>query len=443
MAETGNAVSRVGSPQSAYSDAQILAMEAVRHSSTIEVASGRPPWREAQERAYHRQLDEWPGTLSRSSGGGFQQATSSHSPLFYALASPAYLATESLSVPSQVTAIRLFTCLLAALTALFAYLTMRELMPQRQWAAVLAGLFVAFQPMFGFIGGAINNDNGINTAAALITYLLIRGLRRGLTWRLALALGAVLAIAPIIKGTGYFFYPVAAVALLGMLLRGRDRRVVLSLVVVAVTGIACIIAWGLIAPTFGRTVITAPSGNDATADILAVRDPIGYVAYVWQLFFPPIFGMVNIYAQRLPFVSIYVVRGWGAFGWYAIVFPLWMTAVISVVLGVVTAMMVKAMWHFRALARRFGWEALVLFAIPIGVFLGVEAVYASNIPRPGPVAEQGRYIFPAAVSLAAGTVVACFAFGRRYALQIGTVLLVALIGLSLYSRVLEIAGFYT
>ena len=46
------------------------------------------------------------------------------------------------------------------------------------------GLLVAFQPMFGFISGAINNDNGVNAAAAAIAYLLIRGLRRGLTWRL-------------------------------------------------------------------------------------------------------------------------------------------------------------------------------------------------------------------------------------------------------------------
>ena len=44
-----------------------------------------------------------------------------------------------------------------------------------------AGLLVAFHPMFGFISGAVNNDNGINAAAALALYLVIRALRRGLT----------------------------------------------------------------------------------------------------------------------------------------------------------------------------------------------------------------------------------------------------------------------
>ena len=108
---------------------------------------------------------------------------------------------------------------------MFAFLIVRELMPRQPWAAVAAGLLVAFQPMFGFMGGAINNDNGVNAAAAAIAYLLIRGLRRGLTWRLGLALGAALAIAPLLKGTGYFLYPGRrARRCSGCSSAGRDRR---------------------------------------------------------------------------------------------------------------------------------------------------------------------------------------------------------------------------
>ena len=78
--------------------------------------------------------------------------------------------------------------------------------------------------MFSFIAGAVNNDNGINAAAALSLYLLIRGLRRGLSWRLALALGATLAITPLMKKTGYEIYPPAAVGVLGLLWRNRRLR---------------------------------------------------------------------------------------------------------------------------------------------------------------------------------------------------------------------------
>ena len=93
-----------------------------------------------------------------------------------------------------------------------------------RFAAVAAGLLVAFHPMFGFMAGAVNNDNGINAAAALTLYLLIRALRRGLSWRLALGLGATLAVAPLMKKTGYEIYPPAALGILGLLWRNHRVR---------------------------------------------------------------------------------------------------------------------------------------------------------------------------------------------------------------------------
>src|SRR5262249_9812038 len=145
-------------------------------------------------------------------------------------------------------------------------------------------------------------------------------------------LGAATAIAPLLKGTAYFVYPVVALALLGMLLRGRDRRTLVGIGAVVAAGLACIVAWALIAPTFGRSLVTAPGGNDATQGVLAVHDPIAYLSYLWQLFFPTLPGMTNIYNERIPFVSIYIVRGWGAFGWYAILFPTWMTVAITAIM---------------------------------------------------------------------------------------------------------------
>ena len=118
-----------------------------------------------------------------------------------------------------------------------------------------------------------------------------------------------------------------------------------------------------------------------------------------------------------------VLQSW----WLTTLFVAVMVSVASVTAG-------------RRLARGRRW---VLAAIPVCVFLGVEAFYASAVPRPGPVAEQGRYIFPAAVSLASIATFACFAFGRRHAPVLATVFAVALIGLSLYARVLELSGFYS
>jgi 4-amino-4-deoxy-L-arabinose transferase-like glycosyltransferase len=340
---------------------------------------------------------------------------------------------------------RLMSCALGALVALFAFLILRELLPRQPWAAVVGGLVVAFQPMFGFISGGINNDNGVNAAAAAIAYLVIRGLRRGLTWRLGLALGAALALAPLLKGTGYFLFPAAAIGILGMLIRGRDRRTLIGIAAVIGALVAGTALWAGIAPLFGRTLLTAPSGNNATEGVLAASDPIGYLSYVWQLFLPPIpgTGMENIYPQRVPAFTIYIMRGWGAFGWYAILFPDWLFVLIGLVVAGFAVLGVVALVRLRGPLASLRWEILVLLAVPACVFLGVEAVYATDSPGRGAVAEQGRYIFPAIAALSALAVGACFAFGRRLALPLATVMLVGVIGLSIFGRFTEMAGFFS
>ena len=76
------------------------------------------------------------------------------------------------------------SAVMAGLTAMLAMLIVLELLPGRRGLAVAGGLLIAFQPMFSFIGGAVNNDNGVNLLAALTLYLAIRSLRRGMTWQL-------------------------------------------------------------------------------------------------------------------------------------------------------------------------------------------------------------------------------------------------------------------
>ena len=105
-------------------------------------------------------------------------------PLYYAALAPAYLATKRQSIWSRFTAMRLVSALFGGIAAAFVYLLVAELVPRPRWPAVAAGLFVAFQPMFAFISGVINNDaGGERRSARLALYLAVRALRRGLTTR--------------------------------------------------------------------------------------------------------------------------------------------------------------------------------------------------------------------------------------------------------------------
>src|SRR6202022_2374161 len=143
--------------------------------------------------------------------------------LYYGAVAPAY-ALAGRSTFSQLALMRLASGLIGALTVLFTFMLARELAPGRPWLAVLAALLVAYQPMYGFISGIVNNDVGVNAGAAALELLLIRMLRRGITVPWGLLTGAVLVALPIVKGTGLSLYPVAALVFLATLWRHHSRR---------------------------------------------------------------------------------------------------------------------------------------------------------------------------------------------------------------------------
>ena len=84
---------------------------------------------------------------------------------------------------------RLLSALIAGLTVAFTFLFLRELLPDSPWAWTVGALAVAFQPLFGFIGGGVTPDNLLFAASAALIWLLARAFRVGLTPRLGAAIG--------------------------------------------------------------------------------------------------------------------------------------------------------------------------------------------------------------------------------------------------------------
>jgi hypothetical protein len=446
FAETGHAPAKTADSRPPYSTDQVLALDAVDTYSQVSLTDARPPWLGLQQRQWQRLRASTPHPADN--GGGVTTAGSPHQPAYYALLAPAYEAVRSQSTFSQMTAMRLTSALLGALVALCAFGIVRELLPRQPVAALAAGLLVAFHPMFGFISGAINNDNGINAAAALSLYLLIRGLRRGLTWRVALALGATLAIAPFMKETGYEIYPAAAVGLAGMAWR-RHRRSDLPAWVALAGGLLAVRGvWSLLQPVFYPTVAghsTGSGGVAATSALsLAEHMPGRFLVYLWEIFLPPLGFMGSLFPGGWPFKSIYVVRGWGAFGWYAWIFPNWVYTVIILAMAIVGLLAISTAVRERFALRIRAFEVAVIALFPVCVLVAVEAAFFS--PNGGGrtvVAEQGRYIFPAIAALAAIAVAGTFGLGRRWHATLATTLVVAMIGLSYASQLLTLGSFYT
>jgi Predicted membrane protein (DUF2142) len=443
LAEHGETPDRQQSDRPPFSSRHSAALDATSTYSVVGLGDARPPWLAADEARYEQLLDARP--TAEDDGGGFLFSTSSHLPGYYGLTFPAYLVADGGSTFTELTWMRLLTALLAGAAALCAFLTVRELAPSRPWLAVAAGLLVAFHPMASFMSGVVNNDAGVNAAAALLVFLLVRGLRRGLTVPLGLALGATLALLPAMKATGTALYPAAAVGILGMVWRRHGRADLAPYGALAGAALGAlvlrrVVTSALEAPSVaaGQTAGSASVGGTVSR---ILEQPDVYASYTWQMFLPRLPFMNDLHVQKWPAFDVFIEGGWAAFGWLVVRFPQWIYLVIAAVSLAMAGLCVAAVLRQRSAARRLGWELAVLVVALAGVVAGVEGAYFTGSPRPVP-AEQGRYVFTALVPLAAIAVGGTLAFRDRVALVLASALAVAAIALGFASQVLSLSRFF-
>jgi 4-amino-4-deoxy-L-arabinose transferase-like glycosyltransferase len=440
LAETGRApISTFSATPSPYASDETLALAATRHFAQITGSFGHPPWAPLEYTRFRQELASQ--KPSRTDGGGFSVATSAHSPLYYSLLVPGYELGRSGGTFVELFWMRLTSALLGIIVPLCAFGVLRELAPSRRRLAVAGGLLVAFEPMFTFISGAVNNDVGVNAAAALAVYLAIRVLRRGLTWTTGIALGVTTAVLPLMKGTGYALYPAIALAVIAIAARIRTRRGLRDIAVGAAALVAVQIVWQSIAASFGRSAVTIPggAGGGATAVTSGFASKL---IYLWEVFFPRLpFMHPHWNPGQWPFFDIYIQRGIGGLGWYSIYFSTWVYDVVVWLVIAAGALALIAVWR-RWPAVRARWRELTFLMLVIaGVIGGVEYEFYAVTPRPL-LAEQGRYAFTALVPLAALAVAGLFALPRRWATAIATMAVTAMIVLAFASRILYLTFTY-
>jgi hypothetical protein len=438
------------SPLQRWSGAENRALEDTSFFTDHQVGDTAPPWLRAQQRDYEAEVAV---LHPRADNGGGYTTSAAHGPLYYLALSPPYLLTRHASIFSQLTLMRVTSALIGALVVLFTFLLARELAPRRPWLAVLAALLVAYEPMYGFISGIVNNDVGVNAAAAGLELLLIRMLRRGITIPWGALTGALLIALPIVKGTGLSLYPVAGLVFLATLWRHHSRAdlrawvaLVLGAVLVAELSSHVLSLLQPAASVTGSAVIS--SNTNAVSE--ALHHIPDFLSYLWQALLPrlpfmtqhfPLPAHPGFALSTDPGFVIFVERGWAAFGWYDVFFPHWVYVAIFLVMVLAVPL---GMWAAR---REWGWvrrhrlEVLALIAMPVAVIVGFEAAYYQTTTRVV-IPEFGRYVFPAIGPLAVLVVGALHAFGRRRMLTAGVGLLVAMLALSYASQLLTLTSFY-
>ena len=164
-------------------------------------------------------------------------------------------------------------------------------------AAVLAAALVAFNPMFLFISGSVNNDNLVVMLSTLALWLILRLDEGRLTfWRFG-ALGLVIGLAVLSKVNALALIPLAGLALLRVSRRGRTWRPFLLGGAAVGGAVVLVVGWWFVR---NGQLYGDPLGLNMLVTITGARHPqptLWQLAGEWQGFlwsFWGLFGGLNV-----------------------------------------------------------------------------------------------------------------------------------------------------
>ena len=340
-------------------------------------------------------------------GNGEALSANLNPPLYYAASAALYQASPARDMLDRLAVMRLLSVLLAALTAALVVLFILEVAPGNRAAALGGGLAASLQPLFGFIGGGVNNDNLLYVFAAALFLVIARAFRRGLTPRRGAEIGLVIAFGLLTKLTFIGLIPGALAALAVLAWRARFSRPALTGVALTFACLAPYVLYRLIEPGW-REDATGPS--DAVPH--QPRDRREMLSYIWQLYLPRL-PFMNDLLPEFPAYNLWFVGWVGRFGWLDYSFPGWVNQGALLVLALLVALVARALWRERdrLLARRAEFLTYAFIAV---FFLGtIGAAGHGYREDTGEPFEQARYLLPLLPLFGALVAVALRGLGRR------------------------------
>jgi hypothetical protein len=177
--------------------------------------------------------------------------------------------------PLGVHIVRWLSVLMGALTVYITYLVAKEIFPL---PFALGGMaFVAFNPMFLFISGAVNNDNLITLFGSLTILYSMRLIKERISIRRSILLGIILGFALLTKISALFLIPVIVIAAFSdAFLRRSWRPLLRSLTVIFLVALAISGWW------FVRNLIIygEPTGLRRMLEVWEVKREPSYKLYL-------------------------------------------------------------------------------------------------------------------------------------------------------------------
>lgn len=265
-------------------------------------------------------------------------------------------------------AARLETVFISLLTVSLCYLAGTEA-SGNPTVGLFAGGMVAFWPQFTFRGMNVSNDALVTLFSAATLYLLVRLIRRGFSWRIALAAALAIAGAFLSKPIGIFLPAPLAVAVFEPKLPWRTSFVRL--------GALGILILAIVSPWLLRNQHL-------------YGDPLAYKA--WYAVAPgfvvdrPLWS--SYFVTRFPMTVLGSFIG--DFGWMNLRLPLWAYLAYAAFVAFAGGFWLRCLLQRRCNLRL---AVMLLSMVVFNVALVVYINLGLNTP-------QGRYLFPMLPALA-------------------------------------------
>jgi 4-amino-4-deoxy-L-arabinose transferase-like glycosyltransferase len=338
---------------------------------------------------------------------------------------------------------RLVGALFGALTALFTFLFLREILPRAPWAATVGALCVALQPLFAFMSGSVNPDSMLFTVAAAVFFCLARAFRRGLTRRLAIALGILVAIGFLTKLNfiGFAFGVFAGLMVLAVReARSRGREALLSPAIAAGIGILPVMLYALRNLLENHATFGIASGDTG---LISTKSLFHEFSYIWQMYLPRLPGMTRYFRGIATYKDIWFDRSVGLYGWIDTMFPAWVDNVALVPAAVVAVLCGRELVARRDALRARLPEFSVYAAIVLGVLVMIGASsYLGDVVNHGAAFGEPRYLLPLLPLFGAVIALAVRGAGRRWAPVVGAAMVILFLGHDIFSQLQVIARYY-
>ena len=271
---------------------------------------------------------------------------------------------------------RFISVLLGAGTVLTVYALGRALWPEQQSFALLAMAFVAFNPMFLFIAGSVNNDNLITLLASLVLWQLVSIRSNKPSIRRFMSLGLLVGLAALTKISG-----LGLLALVGLTLLIEGWRQRSGYMAISGNGLVGCCALVIAGWWYWRNFRLYGDWT-GTETMVAMMGPRP---------FPPTMG------QLMSEMSGLIRSFWGLFGYFSIPMPAFIYHLLNLFLvaGLV-GLSITFLWppYLKKLPGQLHQACPILLG---WIILMAAGLLQWTLRTP---ASQGRLLFPALAALA-------------------------------------------